>query len=58
VYQVDFLRPTPKRIGAIKQVIQGDPDPASINTLFAEGQNLTMRISMRRLANERLQQEV
>ena len=32
----------------MKQVIQGDPDTASINTLFAEGQNLTMRISMRR----------
>ena|SRR5258706_6726482 len=54
-YQFDFLRPitlapaaiAPKRIGAIKQVIQGDPDVASINTSFVEGQNLTMRISTR-----------
>ena len=30
----------PKCIGAIKQVIQGDPDSALINTSFAERQNL------------------
>ncbi len=38
----------PKCIGAIKQVIHGDPDPALINTSCAERQNLTMRMSMRR----------
>ena len=37
-----------KCIGAIKQVIHGDPDPALINTSCAERQNLTMRMSMRR----------
>jgi IS1 family transposase len=37
-----------KCIGAIKQVIQGNPGPALINTSFAERQNLTMRMSMRR----------
>jgi hypothetical protein len=29
-------------------MIQGNPDPDLINTLFAERQNLTMRMSMRR----------
>ena len=38
----------PKCIGAIKQPIQGNPDPALINTSFAERQNLTMRMAMRR----------
>ena len=38
----------PKCIGAVKQVIQGNPDPELINTSFAERQNLTMRMSMRR----------
>jgi IS1 family transposase len=38
----------PKCIGAIKQPIRGNPDPALINTSFAERQNLTMRMAMRR----------
>jgi IS1 family transposase len=38
----------PKCIGAIKNPITGNPDPNLINTSFAERQNLTMRMSMRR----------
>ena len=38
----------PTCIGAIKQPIMGNPDPALINTSFVERQNLTMRMSMRR----------
>jgi hypothetical protein len=38
----------PKCIGAIKQTIKGNPDPALVNTSFAERQNLTMRMAMRR----------
>jgi hypothetical protein len=48
IFAADYAGPgrysPPKCIGAIKQVIQGDPDP---NTSFAERQNLTMRMSMR-----------
>jgi len=38
----------PKCIGAVKNPIMGNPDPALINTSFVERQNLTMRMSMRR----------
>ena len=35
-------------VGAHKQVIEGKPDPKHISTSFAERQNLTMRMHMRR----------
>src|SRR6202167_1819635 len=38
----------PKCIGARKRQIVGDPDPKHISTSFAERQNLTMRMHMRR----------
>lgn len=38
----------PKCVGTQTQVIKGNPDPNLINTSFAERQNLTMRMSMRR----------
>ena len=37
-----------KCIGAEPHIIQGNPDPSKISTSFAERQNLTMRMSMRR----------
>lgn len=37
-----------KCIAAEPHIIQGNPDPAKISTSFAERQNLTMRMSMRR----------
>ena len=37
-----------KCIGAEPHVIQGNPDPSKISTSYAERQNLTMRMSMRR----------
>jgi IS1 family transposase len=38
----------PKCIGTQTQTIKGNPNPSYINTSFAERQNLTMRMSMRR----------
>ncbi len=35
-------------VGTTAEVIQGNPDPAHISTSFAERQNLTMRMQMRR----------
>jgi len=35
-------------IGAHKERIEGDPDPKHVSTSFAERQNLTMRMQMRR----------
>lgn len=35
-------------IGARKQVIEGKPDPAHVSTSYAERQNLTMRMHIRR----------
>ena len=38
----------PRCIGTQTEVIKGVPDPSHINTSFAERQNLTMRMAMRR----------
>ena len=38
-----------KCIAAEPHIIQGNPDPTKISTSYAERQNLTMRMSMRRL---------
>ena len=52
IFATDYAGPgrysPPKCIGAIEQVIQGNPDPDLINTSFDERQNLTMRMSTRR----------
>jgi IS1 family transposase len=52
IFATDYAGPgrysPPKCIGIQKQVISGNPDPAFVNTSFAERQNLTMRMSMRR----------
>ena len=37
-------------IGAHKQRIEGNPDPKHISTSYAERQNLTMRMHIRRFA--------
>ncbi len=52
IFATDYAGPgrysPPKCIGAIKNPFKGNSDPALINTSFAERQNLTMRMSMRR----------
>lgn len=52
IFATDYAGPgrysPPKCIGTDRRVIKGTPDPALINTSFAERQNLTMRMSMRR----------
>ncbi len=37
-----------KCLGAVKKVISGNPDPKHVSTSYAERQNLTMRMHMRR----------
>jgi IS1 family transposase len=52
IFATDYAGPgrysPPKCVGIIKQTIKGNPDPALVNTSFAERQNLTMRMAMRR----------
>jgi IS1 family transposase len=52
IFATDYAGPgrysPPKCVGAIKNPIMGNPDPALVNTSFAERQNLTMRMAMRR----------
>lgn len=52
IFATDYAGPgrysPPKCIGAIKNPIKGNPDPALVSTSFAERQNLTMRMAMRR----------
>jgi IS1 family transposase len=52
IFATDYAGPgrysPPKCIGAVKTAIMGNPDPAPVNTSFAERQNLTMRMAMRR----------
>jgi hypothetical protein len=38
-------------LGAVKRVVRGNPDPKHISTSFAERQNLTMRMHMRRFTH-------
>jgi hypothetical protein len=49
-----------KCIGAVRKAISGDPDPAHISTSYAERQNLTMRMQMRRFyaVHQRVLEEI
>jgi hypothetical protein len=51
-FAIDYARAgrysPPKCIGSIKQVTRGNPEMRLVNTSYAERQNLTMRMSMRR----------
>ncbi|MGC2140212.1 MAG: hypothetical protein WA620_01390 [Methylovirgula sp.] len=38
----------PQAVGIKSEVIRGNPDPAHLSTSYAERQNLTMRMQMRR----------
>lgn len=52
IFEPDVIGPgrysPPRCVGTQIDVIKGNPDPSYINTSFAERQNLTMRMSMRR----------
>jgi IS1 family transposase len=52
IFATDYAGPgrysPTKCIGAIKNPIMGNSDPALVNTSFAKRQNLTMRMAMRR----------
>lgn len=52
IFATDYAGPgrysPPKCIGATKNPIMGNPEPKLVNTSFAERQNLSMRMSMRR----------
>src|SRR5689334_6545377 len=52
IFEPDVIGPgrysPPRCVGTQTDVIKGNPDPQYINTSFAERQNLTMRMAMRR----------
>ena len=52
IFEPDVIGPgrysPPRCVGIQTDIIKGNPDPKHINTSFAERQNLTMRMAMRR----------